>query len=40
MAKYLQLNIIRGETTCEETLNKPRPHDAEREKKLNQMKNK
>ena len=32
MAKYLQLNIMCGETTCEETLNKPRPHGAEKKK--------
>ena len=38
MAKYLQLKIMGGETTCKETLYKPRPHSVnkkERKKKLN-----
>ena len=26
MAKYLQLKVRCGETTCKETLHKPRPH--------------
>ena len=28
MGKYLQWKIICGETTCKETLYKPRPHNA------------
>ena len=32
MAKYLQLKIMCWETTCKETLYKPRPHDAKKKK--------
>ena len=28
MAKSLQWKVMRGETTCKETLYKPRPHNA------------
>ena len=42
MAKYLQWKIMFGETTCKETLYKPRPHNMKKKKrtKLKQMKNK
>ena len=33
MAKYLQWKIMCGETTCKETLYKPRPHNAKKKKK-------
>ena len=35
MAKYLQWKIMCGETTCKETLYKPRPHNANIKIKLN-----
>ena len=34
MAKYLQWKIMCGETTCKETLCKPRPNNAEMKNKL------
>ena len=41
MAKYLQLKIMYGETTCKERLYKPRPHNMKKkEVKLKQIKNK
>ena len=33
MAKYLQWKIMYGETTCKETLYKPRPHSAKKKNK-------
>ena len=33
MAKYLQLKIMCGKTTCKETLYKPRPHNVKKKKK-------
>ena len=42
MAKYLQWEIMCGETTCKETLYKPRPHNAKKKKnktKPKQIKN-
>ena len=42
MAKYLQWEIMCGETTCKETLYKPRPHNAKikSKTKLKHIKNK
>ena len=35
MAKYLQWKMMCGETTCRETLYKPRPHNPKIKNKLN-----
>lgn len=35
MAQYFQWKIIYGETTCKETLYKPRPRNAKIKTKLN-----
>ena len=37
IAKYLQWKIMCGETTCKETLYKPRPHNANKKNKLTKV---